>query len=210
MGMPATKRVWTVDEVRRLNEEVEARGMHWPRYELIDGELLFDVTPAPGGAHQDASFALARRLESYLEQVGVGRTYIAPADVEVAPGEVVQPDVLVVPMRPGRRVGEWKNIRELLLAVEVLSPRSGHRDKVIKRRLYQRAAVPEYWIVDLDSRVVERWRPSDERPEILDRALDWQPAGAPTPLVIDLAGFFGAVFGDDSQPPQPEPPPARA
>ena len=209
MGMRASKRVWTVDEVRRLNEEVEARCMHWPRYELIDGELLFDVTPAPGGAHQDAVFALARRLKSYLERVGVGRTYVAPADVEVAPGEVVQPDVLVVPMQPGERVAERKHVRSLLLAIEVLSSRSGRRDKVIKRRLYRRAGVPEYWIVDLDGRLLERWRPTDARPEILDRELAWHPRGAAEPLVIDIAALFEDVFGDEPQPTEPAPPPER-
>ena len=41
MGMPATKR-WTAEEVRAMQEEERA----WPRYELIDGELLVTLAPS--------------------------------------------------------------------------------------------------------------------------------------------------------------------
>ncbi|PYO90641.1 MAG: hypothetical protein DMD66_02035 [Gemmatimonadetes bacterium] len=53
------------------------------------------------------------------------------------------------------------------------------------------AGVPEYWIIDLEARLVERWRPGDERPEILTEQ-------EIAPLTIDLAAFFGRVF--DSAP----------
>jgi hypothetical protein len=36
-----------------------------------------------------------------------------------------------------------------------------------KRRLNQRAGISQYWIVDLDARIIERWHPEDDRPEIL-------------------------------------------
>ena len=39
--------------------------------------------------------------------------------------------------------------------------------RVLKRRFYQRMGVTEYWIVDVDARMVERWRPGDERPEVI-------------------------------------------
>ena len=62
--------------------------------------------------------------------------------------------------------------------------------------LFQRAGVPEYWIVDLDARLVERWRPGDERPEVLTERLRWQPDAATPPLEIDLSAFFAQVVGD--------------
>jgi len=62
--------------------------------------------------------------------------------------------------------------------------------------LFQRAGVPEYWIVDLDARSVERWRPGDERPEVLTERLRWQPDTATPPLEIDLSAFFAQVVGD--------------
>ena len=49
--------------------------------------------------------------------------------------------------------------------------------------------------MDLDARVVERWRPSDKRPEVLEQRLLWQPDGAPSPLLVDLDSFFREVEG---------------
>jgi Uma2 family endonuclease len=56
--------------------------------------------------------------------------------------------------------------------------------------------VPEYWIVDQDAEVFERWRPQDERPEVLDSELSWHPPGAPAPLTIDLPSLFRSVLDD--------------
>jgi Uma2 family endonuclease len=61
--------------------------------------------------------------------------------------------------------------------------------------LYQRLGLPEYWIVDLDARVVERWRPTDERPEMLIEELRWQPDGAEDPLVTHLPAYFDRAWG---------------
>ncbi|MGQ0702330.1 MAG: hypothetical protein ACT4PM_04265 [Gemmatimonadales bacterium] len=63
------------------------------------------------------------------------------------------------------------------------------------RRRFQLAGIPEYWIVDLDSRVIERWRPGDDRPEVLDERLRWQPEGATEALDFDLPGLFLDAWG---------------
>jgi hypothetical protein len=42
---------------------------------------------------------------------------------------------------------------------------------------------------------VERWRPLDERPEIVDDRLTWQPDGATEPLEIDLPQLFTEIWG---------------
>ena len=82
----------------------------------------------------------------------------------------------------------------LVLAIEVLSPTTARADRHKKRRLYQRERVPEYWIVDVDARLIERWRPEDERPEILAEQVEWNPDPAHPPLVIDLAEYFHDVL----------------
>ena len=69
-------------------------------------------------------------------------------------------------------------------------------DRQAKRRLYQGQGVPEHWIVDLDSRVIERWRPEDERPEILTQRMEWQPDPAHPPVTIELERYFAEVLGD--------------
>ncbi len=187
MGMPQTAHYWTPDEVR----ELPADGR---RYEVIAGELL--MTPAPSFPHQEAVLILVRALTEYLERTKAGHAAFSPADLTPEPGALVQPDAFVVGLVAGRRPRDWHDIDRLLLAIEVLSPSTARADRTIKRRLFQRASVPEYWIVDLEARLVERWRPSDERPEILTERLEWVPEPGSEPLVIDLPRFFGRVFDD--------------
>src|SRR5690606_7670743 len=150
--------VWTAEMVRALQDESHPA----PRYELVDGELL--VTPSPQPLHQFAVFALARALHDHVRVHRLGIVFMSPADLELEPETVVQPDLFVVPAGGERPTTSWRAVRSLLLAVEVVSPSSGRADRLTKRRLYQRAGVPEYWVVDVDARLIERWRPDDDRP----------------------------------------------
>jgi len=90
----------------------------------------------------------------------------------------------------------WTDVHALLLAVEVLSPSTARYDRTLKRRYYQRSGVGEYWVVDANSHLVERWRSDDERPEIITESIAWQPAGASDALVIDLVALFTDAPGD--------------
>ena len=181
MGMVETARDWTVERWRELPADGN-------RYELVDGELL--VTPSPGLPHQLASFQLARVIADYVERFRIGLTVIAPADVQYDDRTVVEPDIFVAPLRRGRRARSYSDLDGLLLAVEVISPSSARADRITKRRLYQRHRVPEYWIIDLDARVVERWRPDDDRPELLAEQIDWQPVTRHPPLSVNLPEYF--------------------
>ena len=190
MAMPAVKRRWTAREVRQLIAESP---LATPRYELVDGELL--VTPSPSFPHQRAVNLLWQALNEYLKRNPVGRASTSPFDVELEPETLVQPDMFVVPMHEARRLIKEMPARELLVAAEVLSPSSGRHDRVTKRASYQRN-VPEYWIVDLDARLFERWRSGEERPEVLVRMLEWHPQGAAEPFTLDLPAYFSAVFDE--------------
>jgi Uma2 family endonuclease len=66
---------------------------------------------------------------------------------------------------------------------------------VTKRTHYQRH-VPENWIVDLDARLLERWRPGDERPEIVTETLEWNPAVTTKAFRSDLIRYFAEVFDE--------------
>ena len=99
-----------------------------------------------------------------------------------------------MPLKNGRRPKELIDIRELLLAVEVLSPSSARADRVKKRALYRDERVAEYWVVDLDARTFERSTPADSRVEVAAASLEWHPAGASAPLIIDLERYFARVL----------------
>ena len=119
---------------------------------------------------------------------------MAPADVVFSPKRGVQPDLFVVPLVDGRTPRHFDDVRRLLLAVEVLSASTARADRVAKRVLYRDEQVGQYWIVDLDSRIIERSTPSEPRPEILDTRLEWFPDGATQPLTIDLIAYFRRVL----------------
>lgn len=85
---------------------------------------------------------------------------------------------------------------------EVLSPGTARADRQVKRRLYQDEGVAEYWTVDADARLVERWRPTDTRPALCDGSLTWTPREDVPPLTLDL----GSVFGPDEPDGLPERP----
>jgi Uma2 family endonuclease len=183
MAMPAATR-WTADMVRALPDDGK-------RYEVIDGELF--VTPAPTLRHQHAAFELATLLKPYVATHAIGMVVLSPADVLTAEHVMVQPDVFVARLVEGRRPASWNDVGIPLLAIEILSPSTARADRQVKRRLYQRERVPEYWIIDLDARLLERWRPEDERPEILGERIEWQPDSGAPPLAIDLAGYFREI-----------------
>ena len=186
MGMPQASGNWTAEMVRALPDDRK-------RYELVDGELL--VTPSPAWAHQTAVSALFRSLDPFVTTHQIGWLRFSPADISLGEDEILQPDLFVVP-RADRPPRAWTDIRSLLLVIEVLSPGTARYDRLIKRRRYQRAGVPEYWIVDLDARVVERWRPEDERPEILSETLIWLPDPAQPALELDLPALFKEAWGE--------------
>ncbi len=193
MGMPDTAGRGMRDAKHWTRKAVLALPDDGNRHELIGGELV--VTPSPSGRHQVALMALYDWLRPLVGAAKPGGVLVSPADITLGEDEILQPDLFVYRTATGRPLGKWSDISELLLVAEILSPSSARYDRDIERRRYQRARVPEYWIVDLDGRVVERWRPEDSRPEILSERLRWSPA-AGVELDLELAAFFGEVWGE--------------
>lgn len=188
MAMPnLVERYWTAADVRALPEDGN-------RYECIDGVLL--VTPSPSWPHAHAVRVLMHLLGAYVDAQGIGALVTAPRDVELIGDNLVQPDVLVARPTHGQKIRHSSDVAGLAVAIEILSPSTASQDRGVKRRLYQRAGVEEYWIVDLDQRQVERWTPEAERPEILAEVLVWRPRGAAGPLEVDLVRFFADVLDD--------------
>ena len=193
MAMPALQsRRWTAAEVREL---IADNPLLTPRYELVDGELL--VTPSPGAPHQRTVSALHHALYSYLRSTHVGELYASPSDVELEPEFLSQPDLFVLSRDEARRVRrEGFPVYTLMLAIEVVSPSSGRHDRVRKRPKYQKH-VQEYWIVDPDARLIERWRGADDRPEICTTQFLWQPPADVPPFALDIEALFADVYREE-------------
>lgn len=150
----------------------------WPddvRYELIDGQAI-TMAPAPNLDHQDIVGELFYQIRQQLEGKPC-RPFIAPVDVRLPRGDeanddidtVVQPDVIIVcdPGKLDRRgvrgAPDW--------VAEVLSPSTAAHDQVVKRRLYERAGIPEYWLVHPSDRTLTIYTLRDGaygRPDIFE------------------------------------------
>ena len=138
---------------------------NWPddtRYELIDG-VAYAMAPAPTRTHQNLVLELARQIATALKGKPC-QTFVAPFDVRLPHADeaddrvdtVVQPDVLVVcdpaklDERGVRGAPDW--------VAEVLSPASAAHDQIVKLALYERAGVPEYWLLHPTDRLVTVYR----------------------------------------------------
>ena len=137
------------------------------RYELIEGDLL--VSPAPSSRHQTVSRRLQFELMKALEETGLAQVFNAPIDVVLAPTTCVQPDLVVVSAANAGIITDRaiEGVPDVL--VEILSPGSRDRDQHVKRELYERFRIREYWIVDPESGLVVVHRHGGERYEVRAR-----------------------------------------
>jgi Uma2 family endonuclease len=150
MSMPLQRRHSTYAEYLKWPEE--------ERVELIDGEV-FAMSPASSRIHQVVLGNLFRKFADYLDGKKC-RAYIAPFDVRLPKcserdediNTVVQPDLSII-CDPGKLDDRGcKGAPDLI--VEVISPASLKLDLTLKKRLYERVGVKEYWIVYPQERIV--------------------------------------------------------
>jgi Uma2 family endonuclease len=127
------------------------------RHEIIDGEHF--VTPSPNTRHQVLVGRLYFAIEQFLRQHrSLGRVFLAPFDVVFTRWDVVEPDLLFI---AGDQAGILtdKNVHGApALVIEILSPGTRKVDEQIKRRLFERGGVREYWLVDPELDVIEVFR----------------------------------------------------
>jgi len=123
------------------------------RYEIVEGELL--VVPAPYLNHQRILRKLGTALSGFAERQGIGEVFYAPCDVVLSMENVVQPDLLLVTNERNAILTAANIQGPPDLVVEVLSESSKRRDLEIKRKLYAKYGVREYWIVDPEARTIE-------------------------------------------------------
>ena len=132
------------------------------RHELIDGEHY--VTPSPNTRHQRILARLFLLIGGWLDTHRIGQTFFAPYDVVFTDFDVVEPDLLYMSNQRAAEVITPKHVRGVPeLVVEIASRGTRKRDETIKRRLYQREGVTEYWVVDPELDVIRVYQRGEER-----------------------------------------------
>jgi Uma2 family endonuclease len=173
--------------------------VHFPedgqRHELIDGEHF--VTPTPVRKHQAIVTNLCGMMWSYLQVRPIGRIFVAPFDVIFSNFDVVQPDLLYLSRQRLTEVETSPWVKGAPnLVVEVGSSSTRKRDETIKRRLYERFGVEEYWVIDpeLDAIHVYR-RAAGQYQRVLELFLERGDV-LTTPLLPELNLSLSKIFED--------------
>jgi len=135
--------------------------LHFPddgkRHEIIDGEHY--VTPSPNLRHQVLLGRLHFEIELFLRQhSGSGRVFLSPLDVVFTQWDIVEPDLLFVTEDQAEILTQNSVQGPPALVMEIMSRGTRKRDREIKRRLFNRGGVREYWLVDPQHDRVTVWR----------------------------------------------------
>ena len=132
------------------------------RWELIEGvpyEMVFgdikNMSPAPSRKHQTISTSLFGLIFPHAKEKGCNM-FTAPFDVRFSENDedetVVQPDLSIfcdkrkLDDRGAHAAPDW--------IIEILSPSTFQKDLHTKLLLYQKHAVPLYWIVDPEKETI--------------------------------------------------------
>ncbi|MEW6743212.1 MAG: Uma2 family endonuclease [Planctomycetota bacterium] len=154
------------------------------RHEIIDGDHY--VNPAPDLYHQAISRRIQFQLYQQIEEPQLGEVINAPADLQLSETDIVQPDLMVV-LRHRRQIMTPKKIKGPPdIVVEILSETTAQTDRELKKELYQRSGVPEYWVVDPDDHLVEQYRLVEGRYQLVQTCHDEIALAAPAGVSVDL------------------------
>ncbi|HKI04981.1 MAG TPA: Uma2 family endonuclease [Thermoanaerobaculia bacterium] len=116
------------------------------RHEILDGEHY--VTPAPTPDHQGVSSNLHLKLGPFVRERRLGVVLYAPLDVLLSEHDVTQPDLLFISNQRAGILTKTHLLGAPDLVIEILSNSTRRRDETLKRDLYERFGVLEYWLVD--------------------------------------------------------------
>ena len=161
------------------------------RYELIEGELIMAAAPIP--LHQRVGMRFSNRMGPFIEANGLGELFAAPIDVYFSNTNVFQPDLIFISAARTRIIGNSNIQGAPDLVIEIASPRTQRRDRTVKRDVYERYGVLEYWMTYPDTRTISVLRLENGR--FVDAGRYQYGDTLTTPLLPGLAIALSEVFG---------------
>ncbi|RCX11156.1 Uma2 family endonuclease [Anaerobacterium chartisolvens] len=191
MPLPQGNRIYTYKDLAAFPEN--------ENWELIDGVLFLQA--APSWQHQSISGELHRQISNYLHGKSC-RVFAAPFDLCLAEynenddetTNVVQPDLVIVCDETKLRKTGYFGTPTLV--IEISSPSTTRKDRVLKFNKYEKVGVKEYWIVEPDGKYISVFTLQENkrygRPESYTDT-DQLKATVFPELVIDLGSVFASV-----------------
>ncbi len=173
--MVANSIYWTTADLQAMPDDGG-----WNRHEIIEGELF--VTRAPHIRHQSAASKIHVRLENWSEETGLGRSFEVPGVIFTSTDAVIPDVVWVSQSRLEKGIDEAGHfIVAPELMVEILSPGEQNEqcDKGVKRKLYSRYGVQEYWIFNWQFQTLEIYRRTDAQLQLVATLLSGDTLTSP-------------------------------
>jgi Uma2 family endonuclease len=148
--MVAIGKKMTMQEFRNMELDDDDHSL----YELIDGIVMRRASPKL--PHQRVTRRITRHLENFLAEHPLGECYPAPTDICLDEYNLIIPDFSFVSKERSFIIENDEYVAGVPdLIVEIISPGSVKRDRAVKKPLYERFGVREYWLIDLPNRTVE-------------------------------------------------------
>ena len=130
----------------------------YAKTELIDGTVF--VVNAQFAEHFKAKTRLLRRLADACDALQRGLEAWSEGAIRIEPASVPEPDVFITDKEPKAGLVA---VATVVLVAEVAST-TLKLDMGKKLRLYAAASIPEYWVVDIDQRIIRQmWAPKGKR-----------------------------------------------
>lgn len=162
----------------------------WDLSQIINGEEI--MSPSPKTPHQKASRKLQRILEDHVEDHDLGEIWNAPMDVIFEENyNRLQPDLIFIPKEKEDIVQDWiRGVPDMV--VEIVSKSTIKMDTVVKKEIYERYGVQEYWLLKPEKRVLEIYVLNNGRYEMY--ASFGENDVVSSPLFHDLAFKLNIIF----------------
>lgn len=157
--------------------------------ELIRGRLI--MSPSPSPLHQIVLGQLCRILQR-AEDTANGLLLVSPMDVVLSDNTILQPDLLYL-KKANRSILRERVEGPPDLVIEIISPGTDRRDRTEKLDLYIKYEVPEYWIVDPNSQVIEFFVLQEGRYVVNQPHEDCYQSSNTPEIEIELKRFWEVV-----------------
>lgn len=163
------------------------------RYELFEGEVF--VSRAPSLTHQRILVNITTLIDVYLASNPIGEILPTPGVIfDEYDGAI--PDAVFITNEQVSRIGADERIHEApALVIEIVSPgkENARRDRVIKRQVYGKHGVREYWVVDPEARSLEIYRLEEQRLSLVETVMDEEEMS--TPVLPGFSCRVNRLFG---------------
>jgi Uma2 family endonuclease len=160
--------------------------------ELIEGDLF--MSPSPSRFHQEILGRLHGQIWTYLQVSPLGKIYAAPFDVTLTDLSVFQPDLCYYSKSRYSSLTDHGADGAPDLVVEILSPGSVKHDLGVKKEIYARTGVEEFWSVDPVKRTITVFQLSEN--STTPRATLMESKTLTTPLLPGLKIKVRDVFAE--------------